>query len=298
MAFDDRLREAFLAVVSHGSIGRAADALNVSQPTLSRMIKRLEQRVRVPLFDRYASGVALTVFGEALLPFARRIELDTHHALDELERLRSGSHGVLRVGTAVSPGVTFLPRILARLAAEHPELQVELMEAVSDTLEDALIDRTIDVAITSSIDESEDIQRLSLSFDDTGSVIASTTHHVRDRGPLTMADLTDVPWVMPPRGTVARKRFEEVIVESGARPPRVAVETRSSAMMKALVAEAGFLSWLPRPLYALEERADLIAPLNVAGMFVARRSYFYRRRHGLTPPAVMRLLEAARQIQD
>ncbi|MDB5717749.1 MAG: transcriptional regulator, LysR family [Sphingomonas bacterium] len=118
---------------------------------------------------------------------------------------------------------------------------------------------------------------------------------------VSSADLTimrriDVPWVMPPRGTFPRRRFEQVIADIGMRQPHVAVETRSVMMMKGLVAESGFLSWLPRPLYAAEERADLIAPLDVAGMFVNRQAYLYRRRHGSTPPVAVRFLETVRAM--
>ncbi|MDB5685058.1 MAG: transcriptional regulator, LysR family [Sphingomonas bacterium] len=296
MAFDDRLRDAFLAVAQHGSIGRAADALNITQPALSRVIKRLEQRLGVALFDRYASGVTLTVYGEALLPFANRMGTESSHAVEEIERLRGGSRGVLRIGTVGSPGVTFLPKIIERMTTENPELRVELLEGVLDVLEAALLDRVVDIVLAGELAEKDEILRMNFKIEDTGSVIASTSHPVRARGPLTMADLIDVPWVMPPRGTFPRRRFEQVIADIGMRQPHVAVETRSVMMMKGLVAESGFLSWLPRPLYAAEERADLIAPLDVAGMFVNRQAYLYRRRHGSTPPVAVRFLETVRAM--
>jgi DNA-binding transcriptional LysR family regulator len=296
MPFDDKLREAFLAIASHGSIGRAAEAMNVSQPTLSRIIKRLEQQLQVPLFDRYASGVALTAYGEALLPFANRIRMDSRHAQEEIDRLRSGSHGVLRIGSTVSPGITMLmPRVFERLHAESPTLQIELMEGGIDALETALLDRTIDIVI-GELAPNDEILELNFSFEDTGSVIASPDHPVRERGPLTMADLNDVPWVMQPRGTQPRRAFERVLSVLGMRPPHVTVETRSVPMMMALVAESGFLSWLPRPVYHYEERFGLIAPVEVAGMFVKRRSHIYRRRFGAVPEVTRRFLEVMRQV--
>ncbi|HWW63826.1 MAG TPA: LysR family transcriptional regulator [Sphingomonadaceae bacterium] len=297
MPFDDRLRDAFLAVATHGSIGRAAEVLNVSQPTLSRMIKRLEQKLDVPLFDRYASGVTLTVFGEALFPFADRIGLETDHARAEIERLRSGTHGVLRIGSAVSPGVTVLPRIFERLHSANPHVQIEFMEAIDDALEVALLDRKIDLVVAGVMEHNDEIMRLNHRFDDTGSVIASMTHPVRERGALTMADLHDVPWVMPPRGTMPRRRFEEVIGELGVQP-HIAVETRSVMMMKALVADCHFLSWLPRQHYVVEESAGLIGPLEVAGMYVERHAYIFRRRHGSVPPVVHRFLEIVRKMEQ
>jgi len=298
MAFDDRLRDAFLAVAKHGSIGRAADALNMSQPTLSRMIKRLELRVGVPLFDRFANGVALNLYGEALLPFARRIETESNHALDEIERLRSGSMGVLRIGSAVSIGISFLPAVIHQLTAENPRLKIELVEGVQDVVEPALLNRKVDVVIAFDLAENDDIERLDLCFSDYGSVIASIDHPVRQRGPLTMADLTDMPWVLPPEGSQPRRGFERVVTGGGGKAPPITVETWSVEMMKALVVNSGFISWLPHPLYAVEEKAGLISELEVKGMTVPRRMWIYRRRHGLVPPAVRRFLEIVRAQQQ
>jgi len=298
MPFDDRTRDAFLTIATLGSIGRAAEALNMSQPTLSRMVKRLETRLGVPLFDRFASGVTLNVYGEALLPFANRIDIEANHAVDEIERLRTGSMGVLRIGSAVSVGMHLLPPIFHRMTTENPNLHIEMLEGVQDTLEPALLNRQVDIIISTELPPNDDMMKMDLRFSDYGSVIAAPDHPVRQRGPLTVADLADVPWVMPPHGTQPRRGFERVLAEVGAKPPRIAVETWSTSMMKALVADSGFLSWLPHPIYAVEERAGLVADLEVAGMTVQRTSYMYRRSRGLMPPAVTRFLEIARTMTN
>jgi len=296
MPFDNRLRDAFLAIATHGSIGRAAEALNLSQPTLSRMIKRLEQRLGVPLFDRFASGVTLNVYGEALLPFASRMDIESSHALDEIERLRTGSLGVLRIGTAVSVGIHLLPPIFHRMVRENPNLRIEVLEGVQDTLEPALLNRQVDIIIATELPDSEDMTRLDITFTDYGAVIASPDHPLRQRGALTISDLHDASWVLPPRGSQPRRGFERVISGLGGQPPPIVVETWSASMMKALVADSGFLSWLPQPLYAVEEKAGLIAELDVAGMRTPRRMYMYRRSRGLVPPVARRFLELARTM--
>jgi len=298
MPFDERTRDAFLTIAKLGSIGRAAEALNMSQPTLSRMVKRLELRLGVPLFDRFASGVTLNIYGEALLPFANRIEIETSHALDEIERLRTGSLGVLRIGSAVSVGMHLLPPIFHRMTMENPNLRIEMTEGVQDTLEPALLNRQVDIIIATELPPNEDMLKLDPHFIDYGSVIASPHHPARERGPLTVADLGDFPWTMPPHGSQPRRGFERVLAEVGAQPPRIAVETWSTSMMKALVADSGFLSWLPHPIYAVEEKAGLIGDLEVAGMTVRRRMYMYRRSRGLIPPAVTRFLEIARTMAN
>lgn len=294
MLLDERERTAFLSVAQHGSIGRASAALGMSQPTLSRIIKRLERHLGVPLFDRFASGVALTAYGEALMPFASRIESEASHAQDEIGRLKSGTAGVLRIGSAPSLGITVLPAIFSKMIAETPDLRIEMMEGTAEILEPALISRKIDVVMASDLKDDEDIQKLDIHIEDTGAVIAATDHPVREKGMLTMNDLLDLPWVLPPAGTEPRAAFLKVLNARGLKVPHIAVETWSISMMKALVMESGFISWLPRPIYSVEERAGFIAALNVPGMEVKRRSFAYRRRLGLVPPAVVRFLEIAR----
>ncbi|MBN8831797.1 MAG: LysR family transcriptional regulator [Sphingomonadales bacterium] len=297
MLLDERERIAFLSVASHGSIGRASAALGMSQPTLSRIVKRLEQHLGVPLFDRFASGVALTVYGEALLPFASRIELEANHAQDEIGRLKRGTAGVLRIGAAPSLGSAFLPAILNRMVKETPDLRVEMIEGTAEILEPALIGRRIDVVMAGELSDAEDIQKLDICFEDHGAVIAAADHPVRAKERLVMADLLDQPWVLPPGGTEPRLAFESYLTGIGIKPPHIAVETWSVPMMKALVTDSGFISWLPSSLYSVEERAGFILPLDIPGMTVRRRSYVYRRRMGLVPPAVVRFLEVARAMR-
>jgi DNA-binding transcriptional LysR family regulator len=298
MLLDERLVEAFLGVAKHGSIGRAAEALNFSQPTLSRMIKRLEQHLGVPLFDRFAAGVTLTVYGEALLPFADRIDVEGARARDELKRLRSGAAGALRIGSSPSFGIAFLPAVFARLTAENPALRIEVLEGVAQVLEPALLNRRVDVVISSDLVENEDVQRLDLSFGDTGGVIAGTDHPVRRKSPVTMADLMAYPWVMPPTDSEPRRAFQRILSTLGLKPPHIAVETWSVSMMTALVANSGFISWVPRALYLVEEKAGLIAAVDYPDLEVERRMFVFRRRLGLVPPAVVRFLEVARALRS
>ena len=71
MTLDSRQLAAFLAIVDHGSLGRAAEALHITQPALSRTIKRLETQLGAALFERYSKGMAPSAIGHALLPHAR-----------------------------------------------------------------------------------------------------------------------------------------------------------------------------------------------------------------------------------
>ncbi|CAG4889386.1 HTH-type transcriptional regulator TdfR [Paraburkholderia saeva] len=87
-----------LAVDEHGGIGKAAEALGMSQPALTKAIQRVEAQTGLALFQRTAHGVAPTQAGSLFLARARRIALEYEDALKEMRALRSGEQGVLSLG--------------------------------------------------------------------------------------------------------------------------------------------------------------------------------------------------------
>ena len=101
MALDPRQLRAFLAIVEAGSLGMAAESLHVTQPALSRMVKRLEDQLGVPLFERRTTGMELTTFGEALLPHATVLSAEGARAL---EQIRSEVAGLTLEATSIVVG--------------------------------------------------------------------------------------------------------------------------------------------------------------------------------------------------
>ena len=116
MATDYRHLDVFLAVVQEGSLGRAAQALNRSQPAVSKAIKRLEESLEVPLFERDARGMIPTVYGEALLAHAELIA-------SEAERARDDWHAATRAEIRFTCGATEY-QVEAGLTAREGETEV------------------------------------------------------------------------------------------------------------------------------------------------------------------------------
>src|SRR6185295_19023242 len=115
MAFDPRQLRAFLTIVRSGSLGLAAEALHVTQPALSRIVRKLETQLSVQLFERHSKGMELTSFGIALLPHATVLSEEAALALDQINALRCLGHGTLRIGPIGSAAITMLPAVLERM---------------------------------------------------------------------------------------------------------------------------------------------------------------------------------------
>jgi DNA-binding transcriptional LysR family regulator len=122
---------AFITVAREGSVSRAAEALNLTQPAISHQIKRLSDETNITLFRRTATGVEITPDGAALVPKAEQVLL----AMAEFHRSarkRTGQiSGKLKIGTIVDPEFIRLGVLLGRLRLDYPEVETELLHGVS-----------------------------------------------------------------------------------------------------------------------------------------------------------------------
>lgn len=296
MGLDSRHLAAFLAIAEHGSVGRAAAALGLTQPALSRTLRKLETDLGAPLFERHTTGMVLTEYGATLAPRARLIAAESQRAVEDVRGLRGLSCGTLRLGAVASVLTYPLPTVLGQLLGRYPDLRVELTEAVEDRLVAALTSYDVDLAIGSTIEEDDDVALAGrLRWQDRTMVVAATDHPLRARPRLALTDLRDVPWALTPPGTAPHDTLFANFRDAGLDPPRIGVTTRSVLTLKALVAQAGYLSYLPRTLIGPERAAGTIDTVAVRGTARPRRFAMYRRRHGYLPRPAEALVEALRQ---
>lgn len=293
MALEPRQLRAFLAIVQTGSLGRAAQELHLTQPALSRVVKQMESQLRVQLFERRTTGMELTTFGKALLPYANHLTEEADLAIEEINVRLGLGRGTLRIGTVASAATVVLPSLLDRFQKQWPNLQLQITEAVEDKLAAALVANDVDVVLSGPIPETEEIMQVCAHrFSDRSVVIASAFHPLHERRKVALAELLELPWVMPSSDAEPRKRFDSLIQRLGAKPPRVAVETRSPSTIKAVVAQTRFLGWLPEPLFAAEQGAGLIRTIRCDELVLPRRFFIYRRRRNFMAPPLQQFLQA------
>lgn len=140
--------EAFERVARDANFRAAAKALRVSQPALSRTIKLAEDALGARLFDRDTRSVQLTPAGQELLPIARRILLEFDSAFSELSQFFDGRRGHLTIAALPSLGVAIMPRAIAALYRDHPDITITLEEAVAEPLLKRVDEGGVDFGIT------------------------------------------------------------------------------------------------------------------------------------------------------
>lgn len=297
MTFDLNQLKAFTAIVATGSLGRAADLMNLTQPALSRTVRRLEARVGAPLFERHSKGMSLTDIGRALLPHATLLGREAEIAREEIDAVRGLARGTIRVGAVGSIACLVLPLAIGRVLKKWPDLRVQVLEGVWDRLAEGLVKHEIDLALAVTLPSSEDIVAIEdCRWEDTSCVVAAKGHPLRKKRRLTLADTSQERWAILPKGTGPFEQMQKVFTTNGLEMPNIVVETRSVTVLKSLVARSGFLSWMPEPMYDAERKAALIDALRIPGASDRRSLTGFRRRMGTLPGPAGKLLDELRSL--
>jgi len=137
----------FLAVARCGSFSRAAQQLNITQPALSRQLKKLEEELGVTLFIRSHQGVELTESGALLMPQAESHIFQLQETVTMLRGQREQFIGQVLLGLAPTSGLLLAPRLLERFRARWPIAALVLREGISSSLQEWLLDRRLDIAV-------------------------------------------------------------------------------------------------------------------------------------------------------
>ncbi len=286
----------FLAVLETGSLGRAAKTLGISEPALSKSIRRLEELLQVRLLDRGPRGMTPTVFGESLAVHARLVQSEIGRALGVLGELKGTSRGVVRIGARPSFGAIVLPEAVARLRREHPGVRVNVREGRPENLIREVMYGDLDFAVVtlseSPLDESLVQEPLA---DSPVTVVTRGGHPLQTGKPMPRAALRDYPWAVTPRQHSARQRFDQLVAELDLGPLDIAAESDSVLFLMAYLRETDALSFFPRAMIGAVGDDGSLKVLPVEGMEWRRRLAIVRRRRAGLAPAARLLLEALRR---
>ena len=140
-----------IAVRKYGSFAKAAEALGVSQPNLSKCIARLEDELKLKLFDRTAKGSALTPVGELIVERADAVIAETRDLARDAALLAGGETGIVRIGCSTSLQIPLLAPLMHRIAKRHPGLRIHAEVASAIRLLPLLDARELDVVFCSSV---------------------------------------------------------------------------------------------------------------------------------------------------
>jgi len=214
-----------LSVEKHGGIGKAAVALGISQPALTKAIQRTEAQVGLSLFERTANGVVPTQAGVLFIARARKIALEYEDALKEMYAIRSGEQGVLRIGYSPTVPNALVLGACRQLMKERPAARLRLRRRLARDLMDLLAAGELDLVIAPEPQEDSGAFSVVGLFRDTLSVLADEAHPLHRKGNLRLADLVEQEWLLPGPSIPLRRQVDAAFRQQGLAEPKLRVET-------------------------------------------------------------------------
>jgi len=297
MTLDVRSAQILLECVRHGSLGRAASALNMTQPAVTRMLKRLEEGFGVDLFLRTTRGVEPTDYGLAILPYAELVVSEIGNAEDIIRQMRGASRGVVRVGGVSSVVGDLLVRSVVAMRDTHPNVQFHILDELEDKLLDGLKAGTIDIAISPEPYVDDDITLATPEIlHDRVSVFARSGHPALSGGEVTLAAAARLDWAMPPISTPVVREWLRRFHGAGIEPQRPCLMSRSVPAIKAAVLASDMVCWMPEPLVADEIAQNRISAVPCPALDWPRSFRVWRRKRGLMTPPMQILLRHIRAL--
>lgn len=215
----------FVAVAEHLHFTRAAEALFVSQPALSKQVRALEERLRTPLFTRDRRTVALTPAGAALLPHAREVLAAWERAEAALAAAAAEQDAVLEVGISTGLGRGLLPAVRARLAELAPHVRLHVRQVPwSDPTGGLAGDDGTDAAFVWLPLPEPERYAWTVVLREPRLVALPAGHRLAGTEEVDFADLLDEPFLALPREAGALRDFWLAVDARGGRPPVVGAE--------------------------------------------------------------------------
>lgn len=281
--------EYLIAVAERGNIGRAAEALGLSQPALTRAIRRLEALAGQSLFVRHARGVDPTPAGASLIERARRIQGEVDDALRELQDMKAGQLGRVRLGYSPSADERVITNACKKLLAERPAARLTLATAFMKPLVERLRDGALDLIVGPAPAEIDGRLSFDVIYRDSLVCVADREHPLHLKQRVGLADVAGEGWLLPSRDLPVRLDIEARFANAGVPPPQVRIESDHitpaqlrmlrSTRLVALAQESG--------LRGLQRMG--LEPLKVQGLALVREIAVVRRSRAYMSPLSKRL---------
>ena len=234
--------EAFLQVARHRSFSRAAEALFLTQPSVTARIQTLERELGERLFERTGRSVTLTDAGIAFMPHAQRALTAVQEGTDAIEAVRHGDVGSIRVGASSSIATYVLPRVVKAFRKTRPRVHIHLTSGSTEEVIDHLLAGEIHVAV-SRLAQHPDIQGSHLYNDDL-TLVVPPGHPFERAGRVAVAEVGREPFLFFERGSSYHTLVYSMFLRVGVVPESV-MELDSLEATKHMVSAGLGIAILP-----------------------------------------------------
>ena len=278
----------FETIAELGHLGRAAKQLSRTQPALTGCVRRLEEALGTPLFERVGRGIRLTLAGEVLLARARRLRVAADETVREIHDVANGAAGHIRIGVLPTVAQHLLPPVCRLFLSEAKDVTLKTVLAQNDVLNASLKAGDLDLVISFETETGDEFVSHTISED--ASVVAAARSHEIFRRRAKLEDLVAFRWVLAAPSVESRQWLDRTFDSHGLPRPSVQIETNSVLLLPPIIAQTGLLSFISRRHLAPGGIGSRLKEVPLKELTMRRRFKVMYRKDGYLPPAARRLV--------
>jgi DNA-binding transcriptional LysR family regulator len=252
-----------LSVIQTGSMGKAAAALNMSQPAVSKAIAYLEHTLGVRLLDRSRQGVEPTPYGRALVKRGVAMFDELRQGVHEIASLTDPTVGEIRMGGSEHTISAIYSPVIHRLSNQYPRMSFHVSVGDLRTTLRELDARHIDFVVSRMYSPPSEEHSVEVLFEDPLVVVTGPNNAIARRRKIEVADLLDEPWTLQPHENSFGAFAIDAFRAAGVAPPTIMVATASSNLRGEMLATGRYLSMVPRYWVLLPRRNPALKILPV-----------------------------------
>ena len=285
--------EFFVTVADEGSFSKAAVRVYRTQPAVSIAIRRLEEEIGAPLFERSQKTPVLTDAGELLYDYAKRILSLRDQTFNVVAELKSLQRGRVRIGANESTSLYLLPQLILEYRARHPDVMVEIFRQSSERLAREVLDRNVDFALMAFEPVDDELESFPVLRDELVLII-HPEHHLAKLQSVKVEQLGNEPFLAHNVKTGSRYKVMETFAQNHT-PLNITLELATVETIKRFVQLKIGLAFVPRMCVADElERGSLVS-VPVEDLSYVRTLWVTHRRGMTFSHAAEAFLEILRQ---
>ena len=293
---DYRQLQLFLATAERLNLSHAAEAMNITQPGLSKSMHRLQKELGTKLYHRRGRGIELTESGRALLRHVKLIETQLLDARSEVTGIAGGKLGHARIGAGPSWLSRHLPESIAWVMQQNPNIRFTVDTGFPDRLIGRLRMGELDVVVGALPDNRIDPDlRFTRLSSDVIRVVGRKEHPLARKRERSLVDYAAQRWILPGRQELVRQRLQRVFTLANLAEPLLAVETDSLSLMLATLRMTDCLALTTTQILSQAEVQGIVA-LDHEHLQFTREAGIVSRRHADLSPAVKLMLAQVRKI--
>jgi len=239
-----------------------AQEMNISQPAVSKMLREIEHQLGFDVFQRLPRSMTLTDLGNHVARFAQIALNDTQQFVGQINHLRQGGHGFLKIGTIYAATAVAIPAAIVEVKKSWPLLTIEVLEGTSANMLTMLEHKNLDLVVARfTLDRHRELFDFQSLAPEPLCLVTGSHHPLAGASETPLSELGSWPWVVYPTGTPMRARLERAFVEAGMQTPENTVETVSLQTTLQLLQTAPVISMLAESMVEPEVQAGRLIRL-------------------------------------